>query len=106
MPQCLGCQALPGGWGASGVTTFLLTSLPTCLLPSLGAGFNRRVSPTSFYPMMSGVATEARAASMMSGWLLNSSRFCVAPSGDFKGNSAISSLLQPRLQPYVSRLQP
>ena len=82
------------------LSTYQLT--PTCLLPSLGAGFNRRVSPTSFYPMMSGVATEARAASMMSGWLLNSSRFCVAPSGDFKGDSTISSLLQP----HAPRLQP
>ena len=45
------------------------------------------MSPTSFYPMMTGAATEARAASMMSGWLLNSSRFCIAPTGDFKGNS-------------------
>ena len=79
-----------------------LRTPPFDLLLSLGAGFNRRVSPTSFYPMMSGVATEARAASMMSGWLLNSSRFCVAPSGDFKGDSAISSLLQP----HAPRLQP
>ena len=97
MPQCLGCQELPGGGEHQALPPFYLPA-HTYLL---GAGFNRRVSPTSFYPMMSGVATEARAASMMSGWLLNSSRFCVAPSGDFKGDSAISSLLQP----HAPRLQ-
>jgi putative isomerase len=49
--------------------------------------FNRRISPTSFYPMLAGAATAERATAMMNGWLLNSSRFCISPSGDFKGNT-------------------
>ena len=48
--------------------------------------FNRRVSPTSFYPMLAGAATTEQAAALMGGWLLNSSRFCVSPTGDFAGN--------------------
>jgi len=48
--------------------------------------FNRRISPTSFYPMQTGIATAPRATSMVSGWLLNASRFCIAPKGDFAGN--------------------
>lgn len=48
--------------------------------------FNRRISPTSFYPMLAGAATPERAAAMVDGWLLNSSRFCIAASGDFAGN--------------------
>ena len=47
--------------------------------------FYPRISPTSFYPMLAGAAPSARAASMVSGWLLNASRFCVSPH-DFAGN--------------------
>jgi hypothetical protein len=50
--------------------------------------FYRRITPTSFYPMMAGAATAENAASMMSHWMLNASRFCVTPTGDFSGNSA------------------
>ena len=46
----------------------------------------RRVSPTSFYPLLAAAATPGRAAAMVRGWLLNASRFCVAPGGDFAGN--------------------
>ncbi|CAB9497409.1 Trehalase [Seminavis robusta] len=48
--------------------------------------FYRRVSPTSFYPMMAGAATQEQVESMVGAWLLNSSRFCIAPNGDFDGN--------------------
>ena len=36
--------------------------------------------------MLAGAATSARAATMMQGWLLNASHFCVSPTGDFAGN--------------------
>ena len=49
--------------------------------------FYPRISPTSFYPMLAGIATDAQAATMVTRWLLNASRFCVAPGGDSKGNS-------------------
>ena len=49
--------------------------------------FNRRISPTSFYPMLAGAATAERATALMTGWLMNASRFCVSPRGDFVGNS-------------------
>ena len=48
--------------------------------------FRRRITPTSFYPMLSGIATVGRAESMLRGWLLNASRFCITPKGDFAGN--------------------
>ena len=50
--------------------------------------FNPRISPTSFYPLLAGVASSERATSMMTGWMLNASRFCVTANGDFIGNNA------------------
>lgn len=49
--------------------------------------FYRRISPTSFYPMLARAATDSQAEAMVSGWLLNASRFCISPGGDFSGNS-------------------
>lgn len=49
--------------------------------------FNPRITPTSFYPMMAGAASDERAAAMMSHWMLNATRFCLTPRGDFAGNS-------------------
>lgn len=49
--------------------------------------FHRRVSPTSFYPLIVRAASATQAASMSSAWLMNSSRFCISPLGDFEGNS-------------------
>lgn len=49
--------------------------------------FVRRVSPTSFYPLQTGAPADDRARRMALGWLLNSSRFCLSPNGDFAGNS-------------------
>ena len=48
--------------------------------------FYRRISPTSFYSMMSGAPTDAQAAAMVTNWLQNPDHFCIAPNGDFKGN--------------------
>lgn len=48
--------------------------------------FSNRISPTSFYPLLIGAATEAQAESMVHSWLLNASRFCISPNGDFDGN--------------------
>eukprot|EP01047_Picozoa_sp_COSAG01_P060953 COSAG01_NODE_7542_length_3158_cov_2.027460_1_plen_334_part_00 len=49
-------------------------------------GFYRRISPTSVWPMLAGVATKQQAETMMQAWMLNSTRFCITPAGDFKGN--------------------
>ena len=49
--------------------------------------FNRRISPTSFYPLIVKAATDAQVDRTAASWLLNSSRFCLSPKGDFAGNS-------------------
>eukprot|EP00729_Bicosta_minor_P013321 gene13321-31113_t len=54
---------------------------------SSNGSFYRRISPTSFYPMQAGIATEEQANTMVDTWLMNASRFCVSPKGDFAGNS-------------------
>lgn len=37
--------------------------------------------------MQAGIATEEQANTMVDTWLMNASRFCVSPKGDFAGNS-------------------
>ena len=49
--------------------------------------FYRRITPTSFYAMMATAATDKQAETMVQEWLLSPEHFCVAPDGDFKGNS-------------------
>jgi neutral trehalase len=49
--------------------------------------FYPRISPTSFYPLQSGAASDAQAAAMATKWLMNETRFCVAPEGDMAGNA-------------------
>ena len=49
--------------------------------------FYRRVSPTSFYALQTGGPSDARADTMVRTWLLSPEHFCVAPDGDFAGNS-------------------
>jgi hypothetical protein len=49
--------------------------------------FNRRVSPTSFYSMMAKAATDDQAGAMVTNWLQSPEHFCIAPQGDFAGNS-------------------
>ena len=48
--------------------------------------FYPRITPTSFYPMMAGVGTDAQVEAVVQRWLYNKSRFCIAPTGDSKGN--------------------
>ena len=49
--------------------------------------FTDRVSPTSFYALGARAASDEQAAMMVQGWLVNHTRFCIAPEGDFKGNT-------------------
>lgn len=49
--------------------------------------FYNRISPTSFYPMQAGIATDAQAETMVTKWLTPKDRFCVAVDGDSKGNT-------------------
>ena len=53
----------------------------------VNGSFNRRVSPTSFYALQTGVPADERVAAMMTGWLLNASHFCISPEGDHSGNA-------------------
>ena len=48
--------------------------------------FDKHVSPTSFYALLANSATDAQAASIAEHWIFNSSRFCIAPGGDYAGN--------------------
>eukprot|EP00729_Bicosta_minor_P018108 gene18108-26563_t len=49
--------------------------------------FLRRISPTSFYPLIVKAASETQVDRTTTSWLMNSSRFCLSPKGDFAGNS-------------------
>eukprot|EP01079_Euglenida_sp_SAG-EU17-18_P002855 gene2855-3450_t len=49
--------------------------------------FYRRISPTSFYPLMTRGPSTEQVTAMMSGWMMNKTRFCITPNGDFAGNS-------------------
>ena len=49
--------------------------------------FYPRITPTSFYPLLAGAASDSQAATIVKEWLLNPKRFCIAPNGDMDGNS-------------------
>merc|ERR1711874_700824 len=49
--------------------------------------FYRRISPTSFYPLLTAGPSNEQAAGMMTKWMMNKTRFCITPNGDFAGNS-------------------
>ena len=51
--------------------------------------FNEHSSPTSFYPMLSGTATQEQALSMTRRWLTNRSAYCV---GDSSGSPPPGSM--------------
>ena len=53
----------------------------------LNGTFFEHISPTSFYALAARAATDEQASAMVEQWLLNRSRFCIAPSGDFQGNA-------------------
>ena len=54
---------------------------------TLRRGFSPRLSPTSFYPMIGGVASLAQVERMMSEHLTNVSEFCVTPHTDTEGEA-------------------
>ena len=41
--------------------------------------FLRRISPTSFYPLIVKAASDEQASRVAIGWLMNSTRFCISP---------------------------
>lgn len=49
--------------------------------------FCTRITPTSFYAMQAGAPSDDQAKTMVAEWLLSPERFCIAPHGDFVGNS-------------------
>eukprot|EP01060_Flectonema_neradi_P020866 TRINITY_DN28366_c0_g1_i1.p1 TRINITY_DN28366_c0_g1~~TRINITY_DN28366_c0_g1_i1.p1 ORF type:complete len:807 (+),score=98.63 TRINITY_DN28366_c0_g1_i1:110-2422(+) len=49
--------------------------------------FYKRISPTSFYPLLVEAANNSVATEMMQKWLLNPNHFCISPTGDMSGNS-------------------
>ena len=49
--------------------------------------FYKRISPTSFYPLMARAATDAQAAAAVRGWLLNPKHFAITAAGDFGNNT-------------------
>eukprot|EP00935_MAST-01C_sp_MAST-1C-sp1_P000797 g797.t1 len=46
----------------------------------LNGSFYPRIAPTSFYPMLAGIATDEQAETLVRAWLTNSTRFCVPVS--------------------------
>ena len=52
-------------------------------------GFYQRVSPTSFYAMLGGIATDEQATAMVTNWLLSKDHFCISKTGDSAGNDDI-----------------
>lgn len=49
--------------------------------------FNKRYSPTSFYPMIGKGPSNEHVDRMAQQWLMNTTRFCLSPHGDFVGNT-------------------
>ena len=70
-----------GKCNASGIVTGNCSGVECCK-----NGWYNRISPTSFYPMQTGIATDAQAVTMVQKWLTPKDRFCVAVDGDSKGN--------------------
>ena len=52
---------------------------------SVNNSFNRRYSPTSFYPLIGKGPSNEHAERMAQHWLMNKTRFCLSPNGDFAG---------------------
>lgn len=69
-------------------------------LPGTNTSFVRSITPTSFYPLLlpldsavfqnndilANVDSQSTIESMIDSWLLNATRFCLSPHGDFQGN--------------------
>lgn len=58
---------------------------PPNLLPCKD-GFYQRISPTSFYAMLGGIATDEQATAMVTNWLLSKDHFSISKTGDSVGN--------------------
>lgn len=54
---------------------------------SVNGSFNRRYAPTSFYPMIGKGPSNDHVDRMSTSWLMNATRFCLSPHGDFVGNT-------------------
>ena len=54
---------------------------------SANQSFNKRYSPTNFYPMIGKGPSNEHVDRMSTQWLMNSTRFCISPTGDFAGNT-------------------
>lgn len=67
--------------------------------------FSPVLSPTSFYPMMSGIPSVAMAETMVRRHLTNSSEFCVDPGEEFESESSVQGAC-PYAIPSVSRSDP
>ena len=63
----------------------LHSSCPPALVPCRD-GFYQRISPTSFYSMLGGIATDVQATAMVQNWLLSKDHFCISAAGDSSGN--------------------
>ena len=62
-------------------------------LPRTNSSFVRAITPTSFYPLLlpldgsiDNLGIDSAIKSMIDSWLLNATRFCLSPNGDFEGN--------------------
>lgn len=69
-------------------------------LPGTNSSFVRAITPTSFYALLlpmdatlfehtefvANLDMESAIGSMIDSWLLNATRFCLSPDGDFEGN--------------------
>eukprot|EP01052_Picozoa_sp_SAG31_P000967 SAG31_NODE_30_length_32545_cov_9.378999_30_plen_802_part_00 len=54
---------------------------------SRNGSFYRRISPTSFFPLLANAATDEQAQTIVNNWLHSPGRFCIAYDGDFANNS-------------------
>eukprot|EP00051_Salpingoeca_urceolata_P013522 m.169852 g.169852 ORF g.169852 m.169852 type:complete len:934 (+) comp17815_c0_seq5:96-2897(+) len=53
----------------------------------LRLGFSPAISPTSFYPMIAGIPSQAQATRLLHDHLLNASEFCVSATKKLNGNN-------------------
>lgn len=72
---------LTGKCNASGIVSGNCSGFACCK-----DGWYNRISPTSFYPMQSGIATDQQAITMVEKWLTPKDKFCIAPEGNSAGN--------------------
>jgi len=69
-------------------------------------GFSPSISPTSFYAMIGGVATVAKAERMVADHMTNASEFCVDPGPEFATHSNTTAPECPYALPTISKSDP